>query len=420
MSEIKKIAMITSGGDCQAMNAAIRAVTLAARKYNIEVVGIMDGYYGMTYRRPGDYRTLHADEVENIISRGGTILNSARFDDFRDEKVVKIAAENMKKEGIGALIIAGGDGSFRGGLDLLRHSDIPCIGIPSTIDNDIISTEYTLGFDTALRNSIELADSLRDTSNSHMRCNVIEVMGRGCGQIAMMTAIAAGATAVAVPEAPGAFRADEVIERMIGARVGGKRSFLVVFAEGACDPDLTDFDRKAALEGAIDNYQDGKISAAELARAAGTNYTASYGERFLARLQRRSREAFADLYARTNNIHYKGEYIETKFARFAHTSRGGSPTVYDRVSASRMGALSVDLIAAGRFNRVLCVHDGQVTHMDMREGIGVDSVYRKYRKTGLEDHDAIAALTPLQKKLYDYRLQLNESLLRAAADLSEI
>ena len=420
MSKIKRIAIITSGGDCQAMNATIRSVVLAAREYDIEVVGIMDGYYGMTYRRPGDYRVLRAEDVEDIISRGGTILNSARFDEFRDEKIIKIAAQNMKEEGIDALIIAGGDGSFRGGLDLLRLSGIPCIGIPCTIDNDITSTEYTLGFDSALRNSIELADSLRDTCNSHMRCNVIEVMGRNCGQIALRTAISVGASAVAVPESPEAFDPDSVIERMIKARIAGKRSFLLVFAEGAFDVKLTDADRKAALDSAVDAYQDGKISATDLAKIADSNYVASFGEQFLARLQRRSREVFADLYASTDNIHYKGQYIETKFARFAHTARGGSPTAYDRVTASQMGELSVRLIADGQFNRVVCVHDGQVTHMDMLEGIGVDSVYRKYRKTGVEDPAALAALTPLQRKLYDFRMKSNADLLRTVSSLSEI
>lgn len=420
MSEVRKVAIITSGGDCQAMNATVRSVVLAARNYNIEVVGIMDGYYGMTHKRPGDYRTLRASDVEDIISRGGTILNSARFDEFRDENVVKIAARNMKDEGIGALIVAGGDGSFRGGLDLLEHSGIPSIGIPCTIDNDITSTEYTLGFDTALRNTIEMADALRDTCNSHKRCNVIEVMGRNCGQIALHAAIATGATAVAVPEAPGAFDADRVIDRMIEARRGGKRSFLVFFAEGAVDTTLEETARKSALDDAIEKYRDGKIGELELARSASAAYVSSYGERFAARLEKRSREAFAEHYAKSNDIHFRGSYIETKFARFAHIARGGRPTTYDRVTASLMGQLAVDLIAAGEYNRVVCVQDGEVTHMDMVEGITVDSIYRKYRKSGVEDPAALASLTPLQRKLYDYRFRINSRLLDAVSELSEI
>jgi 6-phosphofructokinase 1 len=420
MSEVKRIAIITSGGDCQAMNATVRAVVLAARKYNIEVVGIMDGYYGMTHKRPGDYRVLRAEDVEDIISRGGTILNSARFDEFRQESVVRIAAKNMKDEGIGALVIAGGDGSFRGGLDLLKYSDIPCIGIPCTIDNDITSTEYTLGFDTALRNTIQMADALRDTCNSHKRCNVIEVMGRACGQIALLTAIAVGASAVAVPEAPDAFNVDKVIDKMIEARKRGKRSFLVVVAEGAVDTALTDEKKKSAVAAAVENYRAGKISESDLAMIADENYISSFGEQFRTILQRKSKEEFAKYYAETGDINFKGEYIETKFARFAHVARGGSPTVYDRLIASQMGELSVDLIASGTFNKCICVQDGVVTSMDMWDAINVDSLYRKYRKTGVEDAEAIAKLTPQQKKMYDFRFRSNERLLKTVAALSEI
>lgn len=420
MSKVKRIAVMTSGGDCQAMNATVRAVVLAARKYNIETVGIMDGFLGMTYRRPGDFRVLRAENVENIINRGGTILNSARFDEFRQESVVKTAAKNMQEEGIDALVIAGGDGSFRGGLDLLRHSNIPFIGIPSTIDNDITSTEYTLGFDSALRNTIEMADALRDTCNSHQRCNVIEVMGRNCGQIALMTALAVGASAVAIPEAPEAFDANRVIDKMIEARKRGKRSFLVIFAEGAFDTSLTDEARKAALDAAAENYINGKISGRDLAMIADENYISAYGEQFRTKLQRRSREEFARYYAETGDVCFKDEYIETKFARFAHVARGGSPTVYDRVTASRMGELAVDLIAANKANRCICVHDGRITSMDIWDAINVDSVYRKYRKTGVHDAEATAKLNPLQKKLYDNRVRLTEELIKSAAALSEI
>lgn len=420
MPKVKRIAVMTSGGDCQAMNSVVRAVVLAARKYNIETVGIMDGFYGMTYRRPGDFRVLRAEDVENIISRGGTILNSARFDEFRQESVIKTAAKNMKEEGIEALVVAGGDGSFRGGLDLLKYSNIPIIGIPSTIDNDITSTEYTLGFDTALRNTIEMADALRDTCNSHKHCNVIEVMGRNCGQIALMTAIAVGASGVAIPEAPEAFDVDRTIDRMIEARKRGKRSFLVVFAEGAVNTRLTDDEKKATLDAAAESYLADRISGRDLAMIADENYISAFGEQFRTRLQRRSREEFSKYYAETGDIHFKDEYIETKFARFAHVARGGSPTVYDRVTASRMGELAVDLIAAKRGNRCICVHDGRITSMDMWDAINVDSVYRRYRKTGVHDSEAIAKLSPLQKKLYDYRVKLNESLIRSAAALSEI
>lgn len=417
---IKKIAVITSGGDCQAMNAALRAVVLAARKYDIEVVGISDAYYGMTYKRPGDFRVLHAEDVENIIGIGGTVLNSARFEEFMDPEVVKRAAKNLDGEGIGALVIIGGDGSFRGGLDLLKHSDIPCIGIPATIDNDIVSTEYTLGFDTALRNTIDMCDALRDTCNSHKRCNVVEVMGRKSGQIALHTAIAVGASAVAIPELPGLFDADKTIDRMIEARKGGKRSFLVIFAEGAVDVSLDAAAKKSALDAAVADYQNGKLDGKALAKLAGYNYTYEYSEQFRVQLEKKSEAAVAEYFNETGNIDFKGESIETKFARFAHVARGGRPTCFDRVTASHMGEAAVDLIVAGKLNRVVCVHDARITSMDMKEAINVDSIYRKLRKSGVEDKEVLASLTKRQRKLYDYRLAVSESLFKTAAALSEV
>lgn len=422
MANVKKIGVITSGGDCQAMNAAVRAVVLAARKYNIEVVGIQNGYYGMTYHYPEDFRTLTAEDVENIIALGGTVLNSARFEEFvgNAENVAKKMGEHLAAEGIGALVIIGGDGSFRGGLDVHKYTGIPCIGIPATIDNDIVSTEYTLGFDTALRNTIDMCDALRDTCNSHKRCNVIEVMGRKAGQIALYAAIASGASAVAIPEEPGLFDAEATIDRMIEARKNGKRSFLVVFAEGAVNTSLTDADRSAALDAAVKDYEAGKIDAKKLTKLASYNFGAEYSEQFKIMLEAKSRAAFAKYYAETNNIDFKDEYIETKFARFAHVARGGRPTCYDRFVAGNMGEMAVKLIAEGKMNRVICVHDGAFTSMDMAEGINVDSFYRKFRKTGSYDKAAYAALTDLQKKLFEYRINISKKLIETAKSLSEI
>ncbi|MBQ9079513.1 MAG: ATP-dependent 6-phosphofructokinase [Clostridia bacterium] len=420
--QIKKIAVITSGGDCQAMNAAIRAVVLAARKYDIEVVGISDGYYGMTYHYPEAFKALCADEVENIIGCGGTVLNSARFDEFEQdpEGIARRAAANLGKAGVEALVIIGGDGSFRGGLDLLKYCNIPCVGIPATIDNDIVSTEYTLGFDTALRNTIEVCDSLRDTCNSHKRCNVVEVMGRKAGQIALHAAIAVGASAVSIPEAPGAFDEDKVIDRMIEARRNGKRSFLVIFAEGAENTGLPENDKKAALDAAVRDYDEGKIDAKALTDVAFHNYKAKYSEQFVSTLRSRSLAAFEKYYAETGNIDFKGEYIETKFMRCAHMSRGGRPTTFDRVVAGHMGEAAIALIAEGKLNRVICVHDGRIADMDMVEAISVDSFYRKFRKTGSYDEAKYNELTDLQKKLFAYRLNVSEHLLATAAALSEI
>lgn len=421
-AQIKKIGVITSGGDCQAMNAAIRAVVLAARKYNIEVVGISNAYYGMTYDRPGDFHTLHAADVENIISLGGTVLNSARFTEFGDdpEHYAKLMGKNLEAHGIGALVVIGGDGSFRGSLDIHHYAGIPCIGIPATIDNDIVSTEYTLGFDTALRNSIEMCDALRDTCNSHKRCNVVEVMGRKAGQIALHTAIAVGASAVAIPEAPELFDEEKVIDSMIRARHDGKRSFLVVFAEGAVNTAFTDDAKRAALDAAVAGYTAGELDGKALAKTAFNCYGAEYGEQFVGTVKARSRAAFEKYYAEEGNIDFKGEFIEAKFVRFAHIARGGRPTCFDRVVAGSMGEAAIELIASGKLNRVVCVHGGRLTDMDMIEAISVDSFYRKLRKTGVMDEAAFEAMSPEQKKMFDYRMKVSDKLLATAKALSEV
>ncbi len=421
-TQIKKIGVITSGGDCQAMNAAIRAVVLSARKYNIEVVGISNGYYGITNDRPEDFRTLHAEDVENIISMGGTVLNSARFTEFGDapEYYAKLMGKHLEEHGIGALVVIGGDGSFRGGLDIHHYAGIPCVGIPATIDNDIVSTEYTLGFDTALRNSIEMCDALRDTCNSHKRCNVVEVMGRKAGQIALHTAIAVGATAVAIPEAPELFDEEKVIDSMIRARHDGKRSFLVIFAEGAVNTAFTEQAKRAALDSAVAGYTAGELDGKALAKTAFNCYSAEYGEQFVGTVKERSRKAFEKYYAEEGNVDFKGEFIETKFVRFAHIARGGRPTCFDRVVAGHMGEAAVKLISEGKLNRVVCVHDGRITDMDMVEAISVDSFYRKLRKTGVMDEAAFEAMTPEQKKMFNFRMKVSDSLLSTAMALSEV
>ena len=420
--QIRRIAVITSGGDCQAMNAAIRAVVLSARKYNIEVVGVQGGYYGIYYHPDTAIRPLNADAVENIISRGGTILDSARFEEFKNdfEGISKAIANNLRAAGVDALVVIGGDGSFRGGLDVMGYGGIPCVGIPATIDNDIVSSEYTLGFDTALRNTIGVCDSLRDTCNSHKRCNVVEVMGRNAGQIALHAAIAVGASAVSIPEDPDLFNEADVIDRMIEARRNGKRSFLVVFAEGAENLGLTAEDKKAALDAAVKDYADGKIDQKALTKAVFYNGKAEYSEQFVDALQSKSKEAFKKYYAETGNIDFKDEYIETKFMRCAHMSRGGSPTCFDRVVAGHMGELAVKLLSEGQFNRTVCVHDGRLTHMDMREAITVDSFYRKFRKNGSYDQEKYDQLTDLQKKLFEFRLNVSRRLMETAASLSEV
>ena len=420
--QIKKIGVLTSGGDCQAMNAAVRAVVLAARKYNIEVVGIQGGYYGAYYHPDTALRTLSAADVENIIDEGGTILDSARFEEFKTdfEGISKAIANNLRAAGIEAVVVIGGDGSFRGGRDVMNFGNIPCIGIPATIDNDIVSSEYTLGFDTALRNSVEICDKLRNTCNSPKRCNIVEVMGRNAGQIALHTAIAVGASAVSIPEDPDLFDEDDVIDRMIEARRNGKRSFLVVFAEGAENLKLSAADKKAKLDEAVKTYAEGKIDQKALTKAAYYYGKAEYSEQFIDALQSKSKEAFKKYYAETGNIDFKDEFIETKFMRCAHMSRGGSPTTFDRVTASHMGEAAVRLISEGNFNRVVCVHDGRLTDMDMNEAIDVDKFYRDYRKNSSYDQAKYDAMTDLQKKLFTFRLNVSRRLMETAAALSEV
>jgi 6-phosphofructokinase 1 len=216
MKEIKRIGVLTSGGDAPGMNAAIRAVTRLALYKNIEVMGIYNGYQGLI---DGNVRQLHERDVSFIINRGGTMLYSARSKEFREWEGVLKAADTCKKYGIEGVVTIGGDGTFRGAVDL-TDAGIPCIGVPATIDNDIASTEATIGFDTAMNTVVQLVDKLRDTSESHSRCTVVEVMGRDAGDIALQTSIALGAVTAVIKEIPTDF--DHVIEKMVEARKNGK------------------------------------------------------------------------------------------------------------------------------------------------------------------------------------------------------
>ena len=208
MAEFKKIGILTSGGDAPGMNAVIRAVTRKALKQGVEAVGIIGGYSGLINDK---IIPLTTTTVSNIITNGGTMLYSDRCDEFKTEEGMKKAIDTCKKHGIEAIIAIGGDGTFRGATDLALHG-IPTIGVTGTIDNDITATDYTVGFDTAMNTVLNVLDKLRDTCESHARCNVVEVMGRYCGQIALRAGIAAGAMAVAVPEMP--FNEAAVIEKI--------------------------------------------------------------------------------------------------------------------------------------------------------------------------------------------------------------
>lgn len=227
MNKFRRIGILTSGGDAPGMNAAVRAVARTALSHGVEVYGIYEGYAGLIH----DNMKLFSNpsELSNIISRSGTILYSARCLEFLDEEYRKKAVELCRERHIDGIVAIGGDGTFRGATKLSLLG-IPTIGIPGTIDNDITSTDYTIGFDTAMNTVVDLVDKLRDTCESHARCDVVEVMGRWAGHIALRTGIACGASAVAIPEIP--FDEEKAINDIIEQKKNGKRSFIVIVSEG--------------------------------------------------------------------------------------------------------------------------------------------------------------------------------------------
>ena len=223
---MKKIGVLTSGGDAPGMNAVIRAVTRAAIAKGMEVVGVRRGYNGLIN---GDIVPLDARSVSDIIQRGGTMLYTARCAEFRYEEGLQKAKKTCEENGIEGLVVVGGDGSFRGAADLSARG-ILSIGVPGTIDNDISMTEYTIGYDTAMNTVVEMVDKLRDTAQSHDRCSVVEVMGRNAGYIALNAGIACGATYIITKEEP--FTVNDVIAKIIEGQKSGKHHFIVIVAEG--------------------------------------------------------------------------------------------------------------------------------------------------------------------------------------------
>jgi len=226
-NKMKRIGVLTSGGDSPGMNTAIRAVVRAALDNDIEVVGIRRGYSGLI---EGETVELTAKSVSEVIARGGTFLCTARSTKFKTEEGVLEAVESCKKLGLDGLVVIGGDGSFRGASDLSKQG-VPCVGIPGTIDNDISCTEYTIGFDTAVNTCVDCIDKIRDTMQSHNRCSIVEVMGRHAGYIALNAGIATGAMAILIPEVPIDIEKD-VIVRMRAAMESGRHHFIIVVAEG--------------------------------------------------------------------------------------------------------------------------------------------------------------------------------------------
>ena len=315
MMKFKRIGVLTSGGDAPGMNDAVRAVVRSAIANGVEVMGIYRGYSGLI---DGDIHQLDVHSVCNVINRGGTILYSDRCPAFMTEEGRLEAVETCRRFGIDGIIAIGGDGTFRGATALTALG-IPCIGLPGTIDNDITSTDSTIGYDTAMNTVVELVDKLRDTCESHARCNVVEVMGRDACDIALNTGIATGATAIVISEIP--FSEEELFEKMKRSRKLGKRNFIIIVSE-----------------------------------AMGKEYGPALTKRIEA-----------------------ATGIETRFARLAHIVRGGNPTLADRVMATEMGVFAVDELLRGNSNLVICSRRGKVVATEIRYALALDDLYKGFK-----------------------------------------
>ena len=318
----KKIGVLTSGGDAPGMNACVKAVVNRAAEMGIEVVGIVGGYAGLINR---EFIPMTREMVNGAMTVGGTRLYSSRFPEFKQLEVRLQAVETCKQEGIEALICIGGDGTFQGATEMTKLG-IPSIGIPGTIDNDITATDYTIGLDTSTNTTLRMIDNLKDTCESHARLNVVEVMGRDCGQIALYAAIAGAAVAVAIPEIP--FDEAAAIKKIAKLRELGKRGMIVVVSEGVMNPDGT-----------------------------------RYAEGFAKRIEEQTG-------------------VETKFARFSHVVRGGRPTMRDRATAASMSAKAVELLAEGKSNVVMCELNGFIRPVDIHFALIADRMYKNKLKDG--------------------------------------
>lgn len=304
--EVKTIGVLTSGGDAPGMNAAVRAVVRSAIAKGLKVYGIKRGYNGLI---DDEVEEMNLRSVSDIIHRGGTILYTARSPEFKTEEGMAKAIATCRRHNIDGVVVIGGDGSYRGAGDLSQRG-IPCVGIPGTIDNDISSTDYTIGFDTAMNTAMDMVDKLRDTTQSHERCSVVEVMGRRAGYLALQAGIAVGATSILVPEVPFDLKKD-VVAKMLETKRSGKKHFIVVVAEGV---------------GHVDEI------AKEIEAMTG---------------------------------------IESRATVLGHVQRGGSPTVMDRVRASQMGYKAVELLSKGIGNRVVCYKNDSIVDCDIYEGLAM-------------------------------------------------
>ena len=312
--KVKRIGVLTSGGDAPGMNAAVRAVVRSAVAYGIECVGIRRGWQGLIN---SDFVMLPRESVGHILNRGGTILYTARSEEFMTEKGRLKAVSTCKMLGLEGIVAIGGDGTFRGALELSRLG-IPVVGVPATIDNDVGCTNYTIGFDTACNTAIECIDKLRDTMQSHERCSVVEVMGRNAGFLALYVGIAVGATAVLVPERELDFQRD-VVERIRESRLAGNTHFMIVVAEG--------------VGSAVD-------------------------------IGHQIHEALG---------------LDPRVTVLGHIQRGGAPNARDRETATRMGYYAVKAFAEGRGNCIIGTQEGDLVELPIEEALTMKKHLQKYR-----------------------------------------
>ncbi len=327
-NQVKRIGILTSGGDAPGMNAAVRAVVRTAIGRGIECVGIRRGWNGLIH---SDFTPMDGSSVSHIIDKGGTILYTARSEEFMNAEGREKAIATCKLLGLEGIVAIGGDGTFRGALALSRQiaehgHQLPVVGIPATIDNDVGCSNYTIGFDTACNTAIECIDKLRDTMQSHERCSVVEVMGRRAGYLALYVGIAVGATAVLIPERPVDFEKD-VVEKIRQARLAGVTHYMVVVAEGA----------GSAIE---------------------------IGKRI-----------------------HEEVGIDPRVTVLGHIQRGGSPSARDRETASRMGYEAVLALAEGRGNRIIATKQGAIVDLDMEEALAMTKQFQ------MDRYDVLEALT---------------------------
>ena len=304
--QIKTIGVLTSGGDAPGMNSAVRAVVRTGLHKGYRMIGIQRGYNGLLN---GECFEMNLRSVSNIISAGGTILYTARCLEFKTKEGQDKGAEKCRELGIDALVVIGGDGSYRGAREL-AHRGIPMIGLPGTIDNDISCTDYTIGYDTAMNTALEMIDKLRDTTQSHDRCSVVEVMGHHAGYIALNVGIATGALAVLLPERPFDFERD-ILQRMRQTQVTGKKHFIIIVSEGVTD-----------------------------AQTLANQIQAATG-------------------------------VDSRATVLGHIQRGGSPNAYDRVLSTQFGVHAAELIRDGVYGVTVALKGNEITHNKLSDIAGV-------------------------------------------------